>query len=62
LSAFLKPVVLYHNFTPTALFYRAVFDLYNRRDSTSTFITLSDELGRRDQLDAVGGWPTSRRC
>ncbi len=34
--------------------YRAILDLYNRREPTD-FITLSDELGRRELLDRVGG-------
>jgi len=51
-AAFLKPEDFYHHANGTV--YRAVFDLYNRREPTD-FITLSDELGRREQLDAVGG-------
>ena len=51
-AAFLKPEDFYHHANGTI--YRAVFDLYNRREPTD-FITLSDELGRREQLDAVGG-------
>jgi len=51
-AAFVKPDDFYHHANGTI--YRAVFDLYNRREPTD-FITLSDELGRRDQLDAVGG-------
>lgn len=34
--------------------YQAVVDLYNKREPTD-FITLSDELRRRDLLDEVGG-------
>ncbi len=51
-ASFVKPEDFYHHANGTV--YRAVFDLYNRREPTD-FITLSDELGRRDQLDAVGG-------
>ncbi len=51
-AAFVKPEDFYHHANGTI--YRAVFDLYNRREPTD-FITLSDELGRREQLDAVGG-------
>lgn len=34
--------------------YQAMRDLYNRREPTD-ILTLSDELGRRNQLDSVGG-------
>jgi replicative DNA helicase len=34
--------------------YQAIIDLYNRREPTD-FITLSDELQRRDRLDQIGG-------
>ncbi len=34
--------------------YSAMRDLYNRREPTD-LLTLSDELGRRSQLDSVGG-------
>ena len=34
--------------------YQAILDLYNRREPTD-FITLSDELARRDKLDTIGG-------
>ena len=34
--------------------YQAILDLYNRREPTD-FITLSDELARRERLDQVGG-------
>src|SRR5918992_5659745 len=33
--------------------YRAILDLYNRREPTD-FITLTDELRRKEQLDQVG--------
>ena len=51
-ASFVKPEDFYHHANGTI--YRAVFDLYNKREPTD-FITLSDELGRRDQLEAVGG-------
>jgi len=34
--------------------YQAILDLYNRREPTD-FLTLSDELERRDALDEIGG-------
>jgi replicative DNA helicase len=34
--------------------YQAIIDLYNRREPTD-FITLTDELGRREKLEQVGG-------
>ncbi|MGH2562360.1 MAG: replicative DNA helicase [Thermomicrobiales bacterium] len=34
--------------------YQAIVDLYNRREPTD-FITLTDELGRREKLDQIGG-------
>lgn len=34
--------------------YQAILDLYNRREPTD-FVTLTDELGRRDRLDQIGG-------
>jgi replicative DNA helicase len=51
-ASFIKPDDFYHQ--ANGLIYRSIFDLYNRREPTD-FITLSDELGRRDQLDQVGG-------
>jgi replicative DNA helicase len=36
------------------MIYQAMRDLYNRREPTD-ILTLSDELGRRSQLDSVGG-------
>ncbi len=36
------------------MIYQAMRDLYNRREPTD-ILTLSDELGRRNQLDSVGG-------
>src|SRR5665811_454703 len=37
-----------------ATIYRAILDLYNRREPTD-FVTLSDELERRGALDDIGG-------
>jgi len=37
-----------------ATIYRAILDLYNRREPTD-FVTLSDELERRGTLDEIGG-------
>ncbi|HEV2108365.1 MAG TPA: replicative DNA helicase [Thermomicrobiales bacterium] len=34
--------------------YQAILDLYNRREPTD-FVTLTDELARRERLDMVGG-------
>jgi replicative DNA helicase len=34
--------------------YQAILDLYNRREPTD-MLTLTDELGRRNQLDQIGG-------
>jgi replicative DNA helicase len=34
--------------------YQAILDLYNRREPTD-FVTLTDELARRERLDVVGG-------
>jgi replicative DNA helicase len=51
-AAFVKPDDFYHPANGTI--YRAILDLYNRREPTD-FITLSDELTRREKLDQVGG-------
>ncbi|MFM9108598.1 MAG: replicative DNA helicase [Chloroflexota bacterium] len=51
-AAFLRPDDFYH--PGNGAIYRAVKDLYDRREPTD-LVTLSDELGRRDQLDQVGG-------
>ncbi len=51
-AAFLKPDDFYLPANGTV--FRAIFDLYNRREPTD-FVTLSDELGRREQLEQVGG-------
>jgi len=51
-AAFLKPEDYYHG--SNGIVYRAILDLYNRREPTD-FITLSDELGRREQLEQIGG-------
>ncbi|MBA2520094.1 MAG: hypothetical protein H0V24_10535, partial [Chloroflexia bacterium] len=50
-AAFVKPDDFYLPANGTV--YRAILDLYNRREPTD-FVTLSDELGRREQLDQVG--------
>ena len=52
IAAFVKPDDFYHSANGTI--YQAVLDLYNRREPTD-FITLSDELERREQIDRVGG-------
>ncbi len=51
-AAWLKPEDFYLQANGTI--YRAVVELYNRREPTD-LITLSDELARREQLDVVGG-------
>ena len=51
-AAFVKPDDFYVPANGTI--YRAILDLYNRREPTD-FVTLSDELGRREQLEQVGG-------
>jgi replicative DNA helicase len=51
-AAWLKPEDFYLQANGTI--FRAVVELYNRREPTD-LITLSDELARREQLDAVGG-------
>jgi replicative DNA helicase len=51
-AAFVKPEDFYVPANGTI--YRAILDLYNRREPTD-FVTLSDELGRRDHLELVGG-------
>lgn len=48
----LKPDDFYHGANGTI--YQAIVDLYNRREPTD-FITLTDELQRRERLDTVGG-------
>ena len=40
--------------TSNGTIYQAIIDLYNRREPTD-FITLTDELTRRERLDTVGG-------
>ncbi|MGI8475055.1 MAG: replicative DNA helicase [Thermomicrobiales bacterium] len=51
-AAMLKGDDFYHG--ANGLIYQAIIDLYNRREPTE-FITLTDELGRREKLDTVGG-------
>jgi replicative DNA helicase len=51
-AAYLKPEDFYVNANGTI--YKAVLDLYNKREPTD-FVTLSDELERREVLDDIGG-------
>jgi replicative DNA helicase len=51
-AAYLKPEDFYVSANGTI--YKAVLDLYNKREPTD-FVTLSDELERRETLDDVGG-------
>ena len=51
-AAFLRPEAFYS--VANELIYRAILDLYNRREPTD-FVTLSDELQRRGQYDQAGG-------
>ena len=51
-AAFLRPENFYSLANETV--YRAILDLYNRREPTD-FVTLSDELQRRGQYDQAGG-------
>ena len=51
-AAFLRPEDFYT--VANGTIYRAILDLYNRREPTD-FITLSDELQRRGQYDLAGG-------
>lgn len=51
-ASFVKPEDFY--LPANATVYGAILDLYNRREPTD-FVTLSDELGRREQLDRIGG-------
>ncbi len=51
-ASFVKPEDFYQ--PGNGAIYRAILDLYNRREPTD-FITLSDELTRREKLDQVGG-------
>src|SRR5690606_5298428 len=51
-ASYLKPEDFYVN--ANALVYRAVLDLYNKREPTD-FVTLSDELVRRELLEEGGG-------
>lgn len=51
-ASYLKPEDFY--ISANGLIYKAVVELYNRREPTD-FVTLSDELERRDQLEEVGG-------
>lgn len=51
-SAMLKPDDFYHG--ANGIIFEAINDLYNRREPTD-LVTLTDELGRRDRLEAAGG-------
>jgi replicative DNA helicase len=51
-AAYLKPEDFYVGANGTI--YKAVLDLYNKREPTD-FVTLSDELERREVLDDIGG-------
>jgi replicative DNA helicase len=51
-ASFLRPEDFYA--IANGLIYKAILDLYNRREPTD-FVTLSDELQRRDQYDQAGG-------
>jgi replicative DNA helicase len=51
-ASYLKPNDFYHRANGTI--YEAILDLYNKREPTD-FVTLTDELGRRERLDMVGG-------
>ena len=51
-AAFLRPEDFYA--VANGLIYRAILDLYNKREPTD-FVTLSDELQRRGQYDQAGG-------
>ncbi len=52
IASYVKPEDFYQGANGTI--YQAIVDLYNRREPAD-FITLSDELARRDKLDHVGG-------
>jgi replicative DNA helicase len=51
-AAMLKADDFYHG--ANGVIYQAILDLYNRREPTD-FVTLSDELQRRERLDSIGG-------
>jgi replicative DNA helicase len=51
-ASYLKPEDFYIN--ANGVIYKAVLDLYNKREPTD-FVTLSDELERREVLDEIGG-------
>jgi replicative DNA helicase len=52
IASSVKPEDFYH--PGNGAIYQAMLDLYNRREPTDV-VTLSDELGRREQLEQVGG-------
>jgi replicative DNA helicase len=51
-ASLIKPDDFFHGANGTI--YSAILDLYNRREPTD-FLTLSDELARKERLDQVGG-------
>jgi replicative DNA helicase len=51
-ASMLKADDFYHG--ANGVIYQAILDLYNRREPTD-FVTLSDELQRRERLDSIGG-------
>lgn len=51
-ASMLKADDFYHGANGTI--YQAIVDLYNRREPTD-FVTLTDELQRRERLDQIGG-------
>src|SRR5262245_47603919 len=51
-ASVVKPDDFYHG--ANGIIYQAILDLYNRREPTD-FLTLSDELARKERLDQVGG-------
>jgi replicative DNA helicase len=51
-ASMLKADDFYHG--ANGIIYQGILDLYNRREPTD-FITLTDELQRRERLDQVGG-------
>jgi replicative DNA helicase len=51
-ASFLRPEDFYA--VANGLIFRAILDLYNKREPTD-FVTLSDELQRRSQYDQAGG-------
>src|SRR5215217_5588502 len=52
IASYVKPDDFY--ISANGRVYQAILDLYNRREPTD-FVTLSDELERKGQLDGIGG-------